>query len=83
MQKIQTENGFLSKQMSIFSAEVKAAPKNSRTADIYLSALSEKEKLNSGIHSVLTGQLDHFGVEKCKQPFPILWDEQKKFFGIE
>ncbi len=26
---------------------------------------------------------DQIGVEKCKQPFPILWDEQKKFFGIE
>jgi hypothetical protein len=24
---------------------------------------------------------DQIGVEKCKQPFPILWDEQKKFFG--
>lgn len=35
------------------------------------------------IHGVLTGQLDQIGVEKCKQPFPILWDEQKKFFGIE
>ena len=34
------------------------------------------------IHGVLTGQLDQIGVEKCKQPFPILWDEQKKFFGI-
>ena len=32
------------------------------------------------IHGV---QLDQIGVEKCKQPFPILWDEQKKFFGIE
>ena len=32
------------------------------------------------IHGVLTGQLDQIGVEKCKQPFPILWDEQKKFF---
>ena len=27
------------------------------------------------IHGVLTGQLDQIGVEKCKQPFPILWDE--------
>ena len=35
------------------------------------------------IHGILTGQLDQIGVEKCKQPFPILWDEQKKFFGIE
>ncbi|MBR2509056.1 MAG: hypothetical protein IKB71_04850 [Lentisphaeria bacterium] len=35
------------------------------------------------IHGVLTGQLDQIGVEKCKQPFPVLWDEQKKFFGIE
>ncbi|MBE6390477.1 MAG: hypothetical protein E7043_10000 [Lentisphaerae bacterium] len=35
------------------------------------------------IHVVLTGQLDQIGVEKCKQPFPVLWDEQKKFFGIE
>ena len=35
------------------------------------------------IHGVLTGQLDQIGVEKCKQPFLILWDEQKKFFGIE
>ena len=35
------------------------------------------------IHGVLTGQLDQIGVEKSKQPFPILWDEQKKFFGIE
>ena len=69
--------------MSVNSDEIKAAPKNSRTADNYLSAWAEKEKLNSGIHGVLTGQLDHFGVEKCKQPFPILWNEQKKFFGIE
>ena len=30
--------------MSVNSAETKAAPKNSRTADNYLSALSEKEK---------------------------------------
>jgi hypothetical protein len=30
--------------MSVNSAEIKTAPKNSRTADIYLSALSEKEK---------------------------------------
>ena len=28
-------------------------------------------------------QLDQIGVEKCKQPFPVLWNEQKKFFGIE
>ena len=35
------------------------------------------------IHGILSGQLDQVGVEKCKQPFPILWDEQKKFFGIE
>ena len=35
------------------------------------------------IHGVLTGQLDQIGVEKCKQPFPVLWNEQKKFFGIE
>ena len=35
------------------------------------------------IHGVLTGQLDQIGVEKCKHPFPILWDEQKKFFDIE
>ena len=69
--------------MSVNSDEIKAAPKNSRTADICLSALSEKEKLNSDIHGVLSGQLDQIGVEKCKQPFPILWDEQKKFFGIE
>ena len=30
------------------------------------------------IHGILTGQLDQIGVEKCKQPFPVLWDEQKK-----
>ena len=42
-----------------------------------------KRKFNSGIQGVLTGQLSQIGVEKCKQPFPILWDEQKKFFGIE
>ena len=35
------------------------------------------------IHAVLAGKLDQIGVEKCKQPFPILWDEQKKFFGIK
>ena len=35
------------------------------------------------IHGVLTGQLSQIGVEKCKKPFPILWDEQKKYFGIE
>ena len=29
--------------MSVNSDEIKAAPENSRTADIYLSALSEKE----------------------------------------
>ena len=69
--------------MSVISEEIKTAPENSRTADIYVSSLSEKEKLSSGIHSVLTGQLDQIGVEKCKQPFPVLWDEQKKFFGIE
>ena len=69
--------------MSVNSDRIKSAPENSHTADIYLSALSEKEKLNSGIHGVLTGQLSQIGVEKCKQPFPILWDEQKKFFGIE
>jgi len=38
---------FTSNEMSV---GIKTAPKNSRTADIYLSALSEKEKLNSGIH---------------------------------
>jgi hypothetical protein len=34
---------FTSNEMSVISAEIKNASKNSRTADIYLSALSEKE----------------------------------------
>ena len=38
--------------MSVKSDEIKAAPENNRTTDIYLSALSEKEKLNSGIHGM-------------------------------
>jgi len=69
--------------MSVNSAEIKTAPENSRTADNYLSSFVKKRKFNSGILGVLTGQLNQIGVEKCKQPFPILWDEQKKFFGIE
>ena len=39
--------------------------------------------MRNGTNYLLTGQLDQIGEEKCKQPFPILWDEQKKFFGIE
>ena len=39
--------------------------------------------MRNGTNYLLTGQLDQIGVEKCKQPFPILWDEQTKFFGIE
>ena len=35
-----------------FRRNKKTAPENSRTADIYLSALSEKEKFNSGIHGI-------------------------------
>lgn len=51
----------------------------------YVSRITTRLTLLSSeiIHGVLTGQLDQIGVEKCKQPFPILWDEQKKFFGIE
>ena len=35
---------FTSNEMSVFYDEIKNAPENSRTADIYLSAFSEKEK---------------------------------------
>ena len=35
------------------------------------------------IHGILSGQLDQISVEKCRQPFPVLRDEQKKFSGIE
>ena len=49
----------------------------------FRTAFGQPGCFSNGIIGVLTGQLDQIGVEKCKQPFPILWDEQKKFFGIE
>jgi hypothetical protein len=36
------------------------------------------------IHAAITGKLKkEFGLERFKQAFPVDWDEQRKFFGIE
>ena len=81
--KIKTENGFYLKvNVGIFRRNKSRPERQSHRRHLFISVV-RKRKFNSGIHGVLTGQLDQIGVEKCKQPFPILWDEQKKFFGIE
>ena len=36
------------------------------------------------IHAIITGTLEKdIGIEQLKQAMPLMWDEQKKMFGME
>lgn len=53
--------------------------------DAYVSRITRLTLLAPDIiHGILTGTLGKsLGIEMCKKPFPVLWDEQKKFFGLD
>ena len=52
--------------------------------EAYVSRLTRLTLLAPEIvHYIISGKLDKAGAKKCREPFPELWDEQIKFFGIK
>lgn len=53
--------------------------------DAYVSRITRLTLLAPDIiHGILAGTLGkRIGVEMCKKPFPVMWDEQRKFFGLD
>ena len=57
---------------------------SSRIYEAYVSRLTRLTLLAPEIvHYIISGKLDKAGAKKCREPFPELWDEQIKFFGIK
>ena len=52
--------------------------------EAYVSRLTRLTLLAPEIvHCIISGKLDKAGAKKCREPFPELWEEQIKFFGIK
>ena len=66
-------------RMSVNYDEIKAAPKNSRTADIYLSSLSEKENSTAASTAASPGSWTKSAWKSASSLFPFYGMNRKSF----